>query len=591
MTGFPSAFWVRPSRFKIALVAALCISCLLAAPSLTVAQDLKKLEPLPVPPQVEAPGGPLKPTPAPALPEKDERVLVGSLRAVVFLDRKEAAVPRAEAQPGAIDVGRLTRLQTPEFRGLVSPYLGKPVSMASLSRLVGSVQAFYNQQDLPFVSVTLPEQDITTGVVQILVVEAVLGRVRVEGAAWFSEKLYLSSLRMHPGDPLRLSVLNDDIAWINKNPFRQANFFFDQGEQVGATNLVLRTQERLPLRVYAGYNNNGSETTDRNQFLGGFNWGNAFGLGHLFNYQFTTSPDLEQLRGHSGSYMIPLPWRDTLTLSGAYSTIEPKMEEPFHRDGMSGSAALRYEKDLRPVGPLRHSIALMPEYKVTDNNLLFGGIPVSNNRTDIVQMSLLYSGEIPDSLGANTFNLKLTGSPGGITGRNKTEYFALSRAFARADYVYGTVDLARTQPLPLGFGLLLSGHAQLADGNLLGSEQLGLGGVSSVRGFNEGIVYGDQGYLLRAELHAPVLPLERVLTSPALSMPLDILVFYDRGTVGNIDLLPGEPRWNTLESAGVGFRFGIDRHVAVSFDYGWRLNDFPGVDYRSRGHFSITLSY
>jgi hemolysin activation/secretion protein len=233
----------------------------------------------------------------------------------------------------------------------------------------------------------------------------------------------------------------------------------------------------------------------------------------------------------------------------------------------------------------------MPEYKVTDNNLLFGGIPVNNNRTDIVQLSLLYSGEVPDALGSNTLGLRLTGSPGGLTGRNKTEHFALSRAFARADYVYGTVDLARTQPLPLGLGLLLSGHAQLADGNLLGSEQLGLGGVSSVRGFNEGIVYGDQGYLLRAELHAPVVPLERVLSLSALSMPLDVLVFYDRGTVGNIDLLPGEPRWNTLESAGVGFRFAVDRHVAVSFDYGWRLNDFPGVDYRSRGHFSITLSY
>lgn len=588
MTRFPFAFRVNPLR---TMLTALFIACILI-PCPIGAQDLKRLEPLPVPPQVEAPGPPLKPPSAPALPGKDERLLVEALRAVVFLDRTDAVAKKAELPPDALDVRRLPRLQTPEFRKVVEPYLGKPVSMAALNRLVGSVQAYYNKMDLPFVSVTLPEQDITTGVVQLLVVEAKLGAVRVEGARWFSDKLYLSSLRTRPGDPLKLSILNDDIAWINKNPFRQANFFFDKGEQVGGTNLVLRTQERLPLRVYAGYNNYGSETTDRNQFLGGFNWGNAFGLGHLLNYQFTMSPDFQQQRGHSGSYAIPLPWRDTLTISGSYSEIEPKMEEPFDRNGMSGSVAIRYDKDLPSFGLLRHILGLMPEYKVTDNNLLFGGTPVTDNRTEILQVSLIYSGDIPDNWGANTFGFKLTGSPGGLSKRNKTKYFELTRADAKADYYYATFDLARTQRLPFDFSLLLSGHAQLASGNLLGSEQLGLGGVNSVRGFDEGIVYGDQGYLLRAELHTPALPLERLIPfSGAPRIPLDMLAFYDYGTVGNVDLLPEERRWNTLKSAGVGFRLAVDRHIALSFDYGWRLTDYAGVDYNSRGHISVTVSY
>ena len=582
---------LRPSRTRWLFRVALAIVCVVAVSSLAHAQDLRKIEPPPVPPQFEEPPATVEPPPAPVLPDQDTRVLVDALRGLVFVDRSEAMVPRAEVPLDRVDVSRLPRLQTPAFQKLVEPYLEKPVSMAALNRLVLSIYAYYTDRDLPFVSVTIPEQDITNGVVQLLVVEGALGRMRVEGANWFSEEQYLSAIRLRPGDPIRLSMLNEDIAWINRNPFRQANVFFDPGEAAGGTNLVVRTQERLPLRVYTGYNNNGSETTDRNQLFTGFNWGNALGLGHQLAYQYTTSPDFRKYQGHSGSYMIPLPWRHILTISGAYSEIEPDIEAPFHREGTSAQAALRYDADLPPLGPLQHTIAGQFDYKYSDNNLLFSDIPVTGNRTDILQASALYSGGIADPWGSSTFGLRLTGSPGGLSARNTTEDFEGSRAFAKAHYVYGTLDLARTQRLPFDFALLLSGHLQLADGNLLGSEELGLGGVSSVRGFNEGIVYGDRGYLLRAELHAPVIPLDRWLPFAAPPMPLDLLAFYDHGVVSSVHRLPGEPRENTLKSAGLGFRFAVARNVSISFDYGWRLVQFPGVTYSSRGNFSITLSY
>ena len=74
-------------------------------------------------------------------------------------------------------------------------------------------------------------------------------------------------------------------------------------------------------------------------------------------------------------------------------------------------------------------------------------------------------------------------------------------------------------------------------------------------------------------------------------MPLQLLGFYDHGTVSNVDRLAGEASENTLKSAGFGFRFAVDRHVSVNFDYGWRLVAYPGVDYQSHGHISITASY
>lgn len=591
MINYLYAYFIIPLRSRLHLIMALGIIFIFAEQTITRAQDLKKLEPLPVPPQVETSSEPVKASPPEALPEKDTRVLVEKLHGLVFIDRKEAVTKRAELPPDKIDVTRLIHLQTPEFKEIAEAYIGKPVSMAGLNKLIQSVQDYYNKIDMPFVSITLPEQDITTGVVQILITEAVLGQIRVEGAKWFSEQLYLSSVRLRPGEPLRISVINDDIAWINRNPFRRANIFFDKGEGTGETNLVLRAKEHLPLRVYAGYNNNGNESTDRNQYIAGFNWGNVFGLDHQLSYQFTTSPDFRKLEGHSGSYMIPLPWRDTFTLSGAYSRIKPEMAQPFYRDGMSGSVSLRYDMVLPVIWRLQHSLAVMPEYKVADNNLLFGGIPVTDNRTDIFQLNLIYSLEAADPWGLNNLRLSFTGSPGGISERNKTKYFNITRESAKADYFYGTLDLGRMQPLPYNFSIQLNGHLQLADGNLLGSEQVGLGGVSTVRGFNEGIVYGDEGYIIRAELHTPPINVGSLIPFSAPRIPLYLLAFYDRGSVWNVDRLQDEPCHNTLDSAGVGARFGIARYLSVSFDFGWRLTDYPNVRYKSRGHITVNFSY
>ncbi len=566
----------------------------LALPLSAPTQDLKKFEPPPVPPQVEAPGAPLEAPPVPALSHQDERVLVETLAGLIFIDRNEAVTPRDKtppAPPDGVDISALPRLQTPEFRKILESYLGRPVSMAALDRLIKDIYAYYTAMDLPFVSVTLPEQDITSGVVQLLVIEGGLARLRIEGARWFSEDQYRSAIRLRSDEPIRLSTLNEDIAWINRNPFRKANIFFDQGEAVGGTNLVLRTQEKLPLRIYAGYNNYGNEFIDRNQISAGFNWGNAFGLGHQFSYQHTTSQDFKESRGHSGSYIIPLPWRDTLIISGTYSRIEPEMAAPFQREGMSGQASLRYESNLVSIGRLQHTAAMLFDYKVTDNNLIFGGIPVTDNRTEIMQLSGSYSGSITDFHGSSSFDIRLTASPGGLSSRNKTEYFNITRTFAEADYIYGMLDLTRTQYLPKEFSLMISGRLQLADGSLLGSEQLSIGGVNSVRGYNEGAIYGDRGYLVRAELLTPVILINRWLPFTALSMPLQILGFYDHGVTGNIHRLQGEDRRYTLKSTGLGFRFSLDRYVSINFDYGWRLAETSTIKDGSRGHFSITFSY
>ncbi|MEW6076392.1 MAG: ShlB/FhaC/HecB family hemolysin secretion/activation protein [Thermodesulfobacteriota bacterium] len=557
------------------------------------AQDLRDLKPEPVAPQVAPPEGEIIPpapaqvSPAPA----DETVMVEALLGLVFVTAADQVQPSPAIPEGGLDAGRVPLLADPEARAMLQErYLGKPVSMAALQRLVMDLYLHYSRTDTPFVSITLPEQDITSGVVQVMVRESRAGAIRIDGARYFSEDLYRSSMRLKPGDPVRKSVLNGDADWINRNPFRAGNFFMAPGGEPGTTDFEFRVNERLPLRVYAGYNNAGTDTTGKNRAETGLNWGNAFGLGHQLNYQFTTNTEFEDYAAHSGSYLVPLPWRDALTLSGVYSTIHSRMPEPFNQDGKSSELNLQYDHDLQACGAYTQGLSLLFDYKNSDNNMEFSDEPVTDNTTYIMQASLVYSGNLPDSLGATGFTGRLTYSPGDLGHYNKDEYFDITRAGAEADYTYANLRLTRSLTLPAAFSLDLSATGQLSNRNLLGSEQVQFSGQFGVRGYDDDAVYADTGYLLRAELLLPLIFPARMLADREWKDPFQPFLFCDYGMGENVDPLPDEDPTTIVRSAGAGCRYHIDRYLSVDFSYGWQLKSLEGEDRGSKGHIRVLLS-
>jgi hemolysin activation/secretion protein len=571
------------------LLPGLILLLLLTSPSL--AQDLRDLEPKPVPQQVEAPEGEIKP-PEPGLPGAlDETVMVEALRGVIFINSQDQLQDRPPVPANGLDAGRVPNLQTPEARKIADEHLGKPVSMVSLTRLAGALYLYYSEIDLPFVNITLPEQDITNGVVQFLVIETRLGEITIDGARYFSEDLYRSQLRLRPGKPIRKTTIDEDVDWINRNPFRQGGMFLAPGEEVGTTNLALRVNERLPLRVYAGYSNNGTDLTDKNRLNAGFNWGNAFGLGHQLSYQLTGSRDFNRLIAHSGSYVIPLPWRHFLIFSGAYSESKYDVPAPLSQYGRSGQASLTYQAELKKIGAYTHTLSGLFDFKLSDNNLEFGGIPVTDNITHILQFGVQYNGSLPDRWGTTSFIGRLIYSPGDLDSRNKTGYFSISRAFAEPDYTYININLMRNQGLPFDFSLFVEGTIQFASGTLLGSEQISFGGANAVRGYDESSEYGDEGYLLKIELRAPLISLAPKFNLKGIQDQLQVFGFLDYGVSKNVDLLPGEDPSVILQSLGLGLRYYLARNFSMNVAYGWQQKALEGLSLDHRAHVSVSLSY
>src|SRR5690606_11457897 len=138
------------------------------------------------------------------------------------------------------------------------------------------------------------------------------------------------------------------------------------------------------------------------------NWGRAFGTHHQLNAQLSASPDFHKSLGLSANYRIPLQsLRHVAQLSAAWSRINADVPQHFDSKGESWQLLGSYEVPLTASGSSRQLLRVGFEFKRSDNNLEFGGAPVTDNVTDVMQLALDWQWSGMDSRGQTNLNTRL----------------------------------------------------------------------------------------------------------------------------------------------------------------------------------------
>jgi len=108
--------------------------------------------------------------------------------------------------------------------------------------------------------------------------------------------------------------------------------------------------------------------------------------------------------------------------------------------------------------------------------------------------------------------------------------------------------------------LTLRGNLQLSNQVLLSSEQFGIGGLGSVRGYRQDQLLTDNGFLTSAELQIPVARIRNWDTTLKLAPFVD----FGRGWENSDE----EPDPNTLASLGLGFQVAQGDRLTARLDWG-----------------------
>jgi len=529
------------------------------------------------------------------------------LRQILIAETVEAAQAMQPVAGGSFVVlgPALSFLKADQLTKILADGENKVLDDRILVAIARVIEATARSQDLPIATAIIPPQNIADGTLRVALLLGKFREIKFQGNRWFSESLLRDTLLVGRGEIVRLSEIDRSVSWTNNSPFRRVRVHIDPIPNTGEANLIVGVQERIPLRLTASYDNGGSEVIGKHRYTAAVSYANLWGRDHQASYQFVTTDKPEYFKGHAFDYRVPLPWRHYAQVSASYFTAEPEIYEGlFVNRGESLTSDLRYTVPLR-AGVNNADVFAALTFKQSNNNLTWdprgNNVQILGTKTDVFQFSLGASTVRRDKRGGWALGVSLTASPGNVNSRNTDAAYDAgrfgrgdsARIGAKARYAYGILSAQRLLTLAPGWDFTSRLMIQVAEANLLSSEQMSVGGSATVRGFNENVFAGDHGIVFSNELLAPSLK----TNLPKLSrrggpMETRFLAFYEMADTGLRRRYPIDTARPTLRSTGLGVRMNFATNFALVADYGWQLSKLPYlVDRHTKGHVKVTLAY
>ncbi|HEV7924125.1 MAG TPA: ShlB/FhaC/HecB family hemolysin secretion/activation protein [Verrucomicrobiae bacterium] len=155
---------------------------------------------------------------------------------------------------------------------------------------------------------------------------------------------------------------------------------------------------------------------------------------------------------------------------------------------------------------------------------------------------------------------------------------------ATTEFVAIRPQLSRTQVLPDNFTLYAGLSGQWANEPLLNLEEFELGGNASVRGYREGELYADTGWVAQTELRSPV-----YWRGKEMKIGTQLTLFTDYGEGYKLDAGSSQNARQALSGTGVGINFNLGRYVESHILVAWPLlnSAYSGAG-RERISFSLS---
>lgn len=544
---------------------------------------------------------PEKPKPAPSSPKitvmprksaASKKVAVPILKGIVFVSSVKDFKPRGVSRSilgrnGLYIEKSLPFLRSTAFIKNMESKLNKPLTFEGISEIISAVRSLYKSRNRPFVDAVVPPQDVSSGILQVVVMEYKVGAIKVSGNRWFSSGFIISQLNIRAGQTLSETGLASSINWINENPFLHAETILSPGRVPGNMDINILAKDLNPFRIYAGFDNQGIPSLGINEWGAGFNYGNMFGMGQMLSYEISQSLST-RYRANSMSYDIPFPWKGRIEINGSYSTASPVTDPDFRELGRNSQVSLYYKQELpyfiNNGLTIKQTLGLGYDFKTTNNNLAFGGAQVFQATAQVDQFPVFYSMSEQDPFGVTNLNNRFVLSPGGFNPDNSDASFSSIYAGTRSKYEYDELNLSRLERLPSGFGFYSSANFQIASGNLLYTEQLAAGGLYTVPGYLTDTATGSRGIIIKEELNLPSLNIAPVLFYGTKvpyrnnSLPVTLSLFFtyaDLSSVNNVSSSTGLPDTSVLESIGPELKMDVNGYLSLDFALGWRLRHLP----------------
>ncbi|WP_095109569.1 ShlB/FhaC/HecB family hemolysin secretion/activation protein [Pseudomonas sp. Irchel 3E20] len=476
-------------------------------------------------------------------------------------------------QINAIELDGAQHLDANARAQLLKPYQDQCLSVGQINALLKAVTHHYLERGFVTTRAYLPQQDLAGGVLKIVVVE---GRLEgLDSSALASPRELAMTFPGKTGELLNLRELEQLVDQLSRLPSRQAQLELAPGEQVGGSRIGLKGERSKPWHASATRHNDGDRSTGQQQMGVGLDWDSPLGLADQLSLragQDAVSDHWRHSDNQSLYYSVPYGW---WTFNYAYSqsyyrTRSELQGMDFGFDGTSKNHALRAERVLHRDDVSKTAMTLGLSNLRTRNYFEDDLIGISSTRITETQLSFNHGRRI----GTAFVNLD-AGWQQGIGAldaqRDSSHHEPQSR------YNKYSLTLSYLQPFQLwgenfSFDSLATG--QRSEDELFSAQRISLGGVSSVRGFQDQTLSGDSGGYWRNQLRwrravtwQPLLPL---VNEYGVAFAYDVGVIEGRNLSPEAREVHGRMSGNALEFNARG------KYLATSVSFARSL-ERPGI--------------
>jgi hemolysin activation/secretion protein len=454
----------------------------------------------------------------------------------------------------------------------IYPFLGPNKSADDVEKARAALEKAYHDKGFQTVSVSVPEQNAQRKVITLKVTELKVGRLRVKNSRYFDlDKIKDRAVSLKEGSVPNFNDVTKDIVALNQWPDRRVTPALRAGVTPGTVDVDLNVEDTAPIHGTVEYNNRQSPSTTETRINATVHYDDLWQLGHSLSFSYQVAPERpEDAEVFSGSYLARVPGVDWLNIL-AYAVKSSSNVASVGGTNIIGPGQIiggRAVITLPTLPNFFHTLSVGVDYKHFDQTVSIGSDGFSSPVT-YYPVVASYSATFQGDKSTTQFNAALTDNLGTLS--SSPTDFDNKRFYASPSFTHLNLDASHTQELPQGFQLWGKVQGQLADGPLVSSEQLSVGGLDTVRGYLESEVLGDEGVVGNIELRSPdvgSLLQKQVKDETGQGVPhfttfneWRFFTFADAGVATVLHPLPEQQSQFQLWSYGVGTKFKVFNYI------------------------------
>lgn len=415
-----------------------------------------------------------------------------STRPALDADPRQVAETGPTIESAVITVDAAGLLSPESVEATLARYLSLPLGERRIELLLRQFDALLVEAGYVTSHANLKRLSIETRRVDIVVLPGRIKSIRARGEA--VRTALARAFPLAPGDVLRLAEVEQGIHQINRLRLYQAQINIQPGQSPATSVLDLVLDTGKPWHASFGADNQGSPATGRGRLRAGLAIDDALGMLDALQLVGLASSDS---RAAFASLALPQGF-NTWSLTGSASLGKQRLPGDLQLRSTSWTAVAGWNRVLALAAEGRDSADVTLSRSRSARRI--EGEALAPDHLAVLRVAINHLSRGP----VGQWYIEPAVSAGLPILGAKRDPSDIERRDAHAQFVKLSIaagGVAAVAGGPTDLSVQLTG--QVSHDSLYGSEQISLGGMSTVRGFQEGVLAGDSGYLMRTELRLP----------------------------------------------------------------------------------------